>query len=213
METFQPLFGCFVDSYDSASIIKNYSPFESLPEYIDAIQCYSDYFGGDLRLQATFDRLHQQAKLKLQIFPNAKLIKHSTQQAFQLFKIHHRFDYIYLDANHQYEFVLRDLMEFSTLLSPNGFMQLNDCVLSPEGIKQNLGVLSALHQFIARSNDFVVLAQTCGNWADIIISRKNQLSTNAFQQIIRSTNLPYIEIPQDLAFNSKYVNGRMSYIL
>ena len=196
MQTFNPLEAYFIDAWDSKSICENYSPFEVLPDWVSPVEDYSHYFGGDIRLQETFDRLYQDAKLKLEIFPNANVIKSSTTDAFYLLKNDDtKFDFIYVDASHQYEFVFRDLMEYSKLLNDNGFMQLNDCVLSEPGTRQNLGVLRALHEFVLRNKDFIVLAQTAGEWADVSISRRGS-HTQVFESIIRQNNLNYVEIPR-----------------
>jgi hypothetical protein len=104
-------------------------------------------------------------------------------------------------------------MEFSQLLKPNGFIQLNDCVNSHNGFQQNLGVLPALHQFMTRSDCFDVLAQTTGGFADVLIARKNGASAKLFASMLEESKLSYVEIPSGLCFSSRYVSGRMSYVL
>ena len=51
------------------------------------------------------------------------------------------FDVMYVDANHQYEYVLRDMMEARKKLKPGGIMQMNDFYEGPGGVEQNLGVV------------------------------------------------------------------------
>ena len=58
-----------------------------------------------------------------------------------------RLDWFYLDANHQYEFALMDLIAWSLYLKPDGFIMGHDYIVRPE---ENFGVIGAVHEFCAR---------------------------------------------------------------
>ena len=85
---------------------------------------------------------------------------------------HHFFDYIYLGANHQTEYVPRELIEWSQLSSSNTLMHLNDCIYPEKRSWQNLGVLSALRKFLMRSDECRPKIHSTGNLADILLCKK-----------------------------------------
>ena len=105
------------------------------------------------------------------------------------------------------------MIEYSELLSDHGFIQLNDCILSDNGVLQNLGVLRALQEFIGRKKDFRIVAQTSGDFADVLIAKKGSLAYDHFLEVSSRSNLVYTELPDNLVFNSSFVNGRMSYCM
>ena len=93
------------------------------------------------------------------------------------------------------------MIEYSELLSDQGFIQLNDCILSDNGVLQNLGVLRALQEFIGRKKDFRIVAQTSGDFADVLIAKKDSLAT-IISEVSSRSNLVYTELPDNLVFNS-----------
>ena len=78
-------------------------------------------------------------------------------------------DVIYIDANHQYEYVLQDLMMARKKLKPGGILLLNDFYEGPGGAEQNLGTIGAANTFVKR-NDFYYLAMTYGAYADLAMT-------------------------------------------
>lgn len=119
---------------------------------------------------------------------------------------------IYIDANHQYEYVLRELLEWSSLVSDEGFIQLNDCVYSDKGSLQNLGVLSALREFLMRNDEWRPLAQSTGDFADVVLCRKGTGAEKKFADVIENSKAIYIDIPDNLLFSSKCKKNRMIYV-
>ena len=59
---------------------------------------------------------------------------------------------MYIDANHQYEYVLRDMMEARKKLRPGAILLMNDFYEGPGGAEQNLGVMGAVNTFVKRFN-------------------------------------------------------------
>jgi hypothetical protein len=210
----QPSRALLVDSYSSQEVVKNYSPFsEGVPFWVDDILTFSSFFGGPVNEQRTFDNLYIEAKSLLSRYQNATLLRSSTTSAAQkLLTTGEKFNYIYVDANHQYEFVLRDLIEWHFLLDDDGFLQLNDCTLSKPGIRQNLGVLRALHEFICRYPSYRVIAQSTGDFPDVLVVKAGSRANQAIEEAIIQSKIAYVEIPDMLVFNSKFTNGRMSYV-
>lgn len=212
MDKLSPSSAFFVDSWDSSIFCDNCLPFSDQPYWLDSLDAFEIYYSGSVKNQETFDKLHAEAVQKLSIYSNCKVIKSSTHDAFSLFQQKQiLFDFIYADANHQYEWILRDLMEYSLLLKDDGFIQLNDCILSENGVLQNLGVLRALQEFMGRNKEYRVVAQTTGDFADVLIAKKKSIAWSQFYEISSRTNLIFTELPDHLVFNSSFVIGRMSY--
>jgi hypothetical protein len=59
-------------------------------------------------------------------------------------------DVIYIDANHQYEYVLRDMMHARKKLKSGGIMLLDDFYECPGAHEQNEGVMNAVNAFVKR---------------------------------------------------------------
>lgn len=78
-------------------------------------------------------------------------------------------DVIYIDANHQYEYVLRDMMHARTKLKPGGIMFMDDFYEGPGGEEQNEGVMGAVNTFVKR-HDYVYLAASCGSFSNVALT-------------------------------------------
>lgn len=198
-----------IDSW-SKDITKTYSPFDTLPPWINPVETYSYYFGGSLNEQSTFDKIYEECLAKFSDLSNVTMIRDDTIKAIS--KIHpatgiDKFDLIYIDASHQYEYVLRDMMYYKELLAPNGFMILNDCCHSDAGTKQNLGVLEALSSFMKRT-DFIPLALTNTDWSDVILVRKGSPMIQAVDMAISNSNVAFVELPYQFISSAKVIYGK-----
>ena len=131
INTFNPKSSLFVDAWSSKELLKNYNTFNPLPSWIKPLSFYEEYFKGPLEQQETFDNLYSLALANLDGVDNCEIKKSVTFDEFVIQSQQGNvFDYIYLDANHQYEYVLRELIEWSQLSSSSTLIQLNDCVYS-----------------------------------------------------------------------------------
>ncbi len=214
ISTFNPISALFVDSWSSQKFTEEYFQKESLLPGVQPLssKIFSDYYNGDVACQETWNNLYSKAKEKLLKHRCAQIIKSSTTEAAKAcLSLGREFEYIYIDANHRYEHVLRDLTDWCKLLSPLGFIQLNDCTFSEEVFKQGIGVLRALHEFICLNPDFSILAQTYGNFADVLIARSTHEACFNFETTIESSDYSFIRLPGELVFNSSFKNNRMSY--
>lgn len=197
-----------IDSWSPAAN-EAYSPFEQLPPWVEPIETYAYYFGGPMHEPATWDTLYEECRKRFEEFPNVRLIRADTFSAFEQARAvagDDGFDLIYIDANHQYEYILRDLMYYQQLVAENGFMVLNDCCHSPAGTRQNLGVLEALGSFMKRS-DFVPLALTNTDWSDVILARKGSVMVQAVDAALTHSDIAFVEIPPQLITAGRVVYG------
>lgn len=217
IKIFEPSSVTLVDSWSSSEMLTTYSPFEELPDWIIPLagenSPLAKYFNGPIDQQATFDRLYLSTIERMRPYGNVSVLRQDTHSAFKkMQETRSKLDYVYVDANHQYEYVLRDLLEWSSLLSRNGCMQLNDCVHSDMGVRQNLGVLGALNEFTLRNQAFVPLMQTRGPYADVLICHKDSLFLKPFRGLVDSSSLPIVEVSDESLFRSRFANGRMCYV-
>lgn len=197
-----------IDSWNR-SVNDAYSPFGTLPPWIDPVEEYSSYVGGPVQDQATWDALYEECMRKFEAFPNVSIIRSETIDAIK--KIGpatgvDQFDLIYIDANHQYEYILRDLLYYQDLVAPDGFIMLNDCCFSHSGIRQNLGVLEALGSFTKRTS-FIPVALTNTDWSDVILVRKGNLMERVLDQVITHADIGYVEIPPQLVTAGRIIYG------
>lgn len=134
-----------VDSWSTASN-REYCPFAPPPSWIDPPEAYDFYFGGPTWEQATWDRLQDGCQQRFAAEPRVSIVRSPTADALPAVRQLNQgapYNLIYVDASHQYEDVLRDLMLYQELVGANGAFMLNDCCLSDAGLRQNLGVLEA----------------------------------------------------------------------
>ena len=112
-----------VDSWSSAATALSGNPFkDTLLPWIDPPQAYQAYYGGDLGQQATFDRLYEECRQRFAGQSNVEILRQSTEDALRTLKNRKEaaLDLIYIDANHQYEWILRDLLLWSELCAQIG---------------------------------------------------------------------------------------------
>lgn len=93
------------------------------------------------------------------------------------------FDYIYIDADHRFEYVLKDLLNSSKMCKPKGIIGLNDFVIyqhTQEPDKNNRGgfaVAEAVSQFLKINQSWEVVGYSLENHGnhDIYIRRRNMI--------------------------------------
>jgi hypothetical protein len=206
-QTLNPKNLVLVDSWDNKNL-DNYTPFSELPYWILPFESFHGYYGGDLRDQSTFDRLLEDCRAKFNGFSNVSIIKSDSIGAIKIIKENvgiDKFDFVYIDANHQYEFALRDLMYYSEMVAENGILALNDCCHSADGIQQNLGVLEATSSFIKRT-DFVPVAMTNTAWTDVLLVRRGSQVEKLIDHNLRNSDVQFVEVPAHLLAASRVVD-------
>lgn len=190
-------------------ITSEYSRFDPLPSWMDPLETYSSYYGGSLYEQSTYDRIYEECLARFADHQNVTVIREKTPQAFPFLVnelANEKLDLLYVDASHQYENVLYDLLTYQELVQQEGCIILNDCCHSQLGIKQNLGVLEAVGSFIKRSN-FIPVALTNTDWSDLILVRKGSQIGQLIDYILSNSDVPFVEIPPQLLPAAKIKQG------
>jgi hypothetical protein len=168
--------------------------------WVNDVDDYAYYFGGSLSEQSTMDRLFDKALKLFEHKPHTTIIKSATVDAKEKISAllgDRKLDYIYVDASHQYESVLDDLMLYESLLGPNGMLQLNDCCYSAQGIRQNLGVLEATLTFMKMA-DFKPVLLTNTDWTDVLLVRCKSDIDLILDQLVETNDITYVELPTQL---------------
>lgn len=196
-----------------AAVERFHHPFEERPFYIEPEETHDGYFGGPMQNQETFDRIFEAASARFAGIPEIEILRQDSMGAFH--SLQKRLtalprpllDFIYIDADHEYEYVLRDLMYWCGLLSENGVLQLNDACFSKFGAAQNLGVLPAVTEFLKRM-PFTPVLLTNTDWSDLVLARKNSRMLATLDQIVEDSTTRYVEVPPQLLPAMKVVYGK-----
>lgn len=133
------------------------------------------------------------------------ILKMSSAEAVESFA-DYSLDYVYIDANHRFEFALADLNRWSRKVAPMGYLVLNNVYVSQRGALQFLGVMEAASQFI-KLNDWVPLAMNTNSFGDLVLVRKSamhlaegdlSLPVQKMLSILLSNGIPFIEVATQL---------------
>jgi SAM-dependent methyltransferase len=111
------------------------------------------------------------------------------------------FDFVYLDGNHHYEFVRRDLQDWAALLKPGGLLFGHDFFEDEFARKENYGVIDAVGAFLKRS-DFRFMMLTWEPFSTFCLARNLNGFAGEFLRNVLESEVPMIEIPD--AFAAQY---------
>jgi SAM-dependent methyltransferase len=107
------------------------------------------------------------------------------------------FDFVYIDGNHHYEFVLRDLQDFASRLKPGGLLFGHDFFENDFARKENYGVVEAVLAFLKRSN-FRFLMLTSEHFSTFCLARRLDGFAGEFLGNVLDSKLEIIEIPDSI---------------
>lgn len=111
------------------------------------------------------------------------------------------FDFVYVDGNHHYEFVLRDLHDFAAKLKPGGLLFGHDFFEDEFARRESYGVVDAVNTFLKRT-DFRFLALTWEPFSTFCLARRLDGFAGAFMRNLFESEVPMLELPD--AFVSNY---------
>lgn len=187
-----------IDSWSSGSVTVHDSSNRHRPWVVSDLDAYSEYYGGSLYKQETFDKLFSKVQEHFGGAENVSIMRSdSLKAATTLAELGCSFDLIYLDANHSFESVFDDLMKYSDLLSSDGLFQLNDCCFSHDGLSQNLGVLEASVRF-CKHMQFIPLLVSNSDWTDVVFARKGSAIVHRLDAYISNSDVRYVDVPRQL---------------
>jgi hypothetical protein len=135
--------------------------------------------------------------------PNVEIIRQESVKGIDSIPDAH-LDVIYIDANHQYEYALRDMMHARKKLKRGGIMMMDDCYEGPGGYEQNLGVMGAVNTFVKR-HDYAYLCATCGSFANVSLTDDpTSPFVREFLDNLKESELQFIGVSDALVPNLRY---------
>lgn len=111
------------------------------------------------------------------------------------------FDFVYLDGNHHYEFVLRDLEDFAAKLKPGGLLFGHDFFEDAFAREEHYGVVDAVNTFLKRS-DFRFLMLTSEPFPTFCLARRLDGFAGEFLRNVFESEVEIVELPD--TFSSNY---------
>ena len=110
------------------------------------------------------------------------------------------FDFVYLDGNHHYEFVLRDLQDFAAKLKPGGLLFGHDFFEDAFARQENYGVVDAVNSFLKRS-DFRFLMLTFEPFSTFCLARRVDGFAGEFLRNVLESPIELVELPDGIPGN------------
>lgn len=143
------------------------------------------------------DRLYAQVAARFEGDPRVRLHRQYSYKAAAAIA-DGSLDFVYLDGNHQYEFVLKDLQDFAAKLKPGGLLFGHDFFEDDFARQENYGVIDAVGAFVKRS-DFCFLMLTWEPFSTFCLARRLDGFAGEFMRNIFESDVQMIEIPDALA--------------
>jgi hypothetical protein len=186
------------------------NPFADIPKHLSEVEKINkDYIGENIN--GTLQNYSILVREKFKDNSNVFIYRKKTSEVVKNFNDNY-FDFIYIDANHNYEFVMRDLLEWSPKLKKGGIIILNDFDESSEGQKQNLGTIGAVTSFMKRTGKdsfFQYIALTSEPFSDVAISNDlNSAYCRQFTSNLLDSDRYIIEMD---AINVAHYNHKFYY--
>jgi hypothetical protein len=166
-------------------------------------ETFAEYYPGGMA--AALAQAEREVMETLAGEPGVRILKMSSREAAATFA-DNSLDFVYIDANHRFDFVLSDLIRWSQKVAAGGCIVLNDCYVSQVGALQFLSVMEAASQFM-KLHDWAPLALNTTAYGDLVLVRKDDLQArggnlSALAQKIFSilipNGIPFVEVPDAL---------------
>lgn len=184
------------DAWSAEIISQSYERKNEAHNWVNDLTARSAYYGGPIDQQGTLESNHQFVIDRFSHDTRVQISKSSTADYLeQQIESGVVFDYVYLDASHEYYDVVSDLTLIARCIKPTSIVVLNDCCTGIEARKQNFGVLEAL-SFCRKFIDLEPVAMTWTNYSDVLCSSAQ--TAHVLQQIIEKSDLSWVEFPSAL---------------
>jgi methyltransferase family protein len=112
------------------------------------------------------------------------------------------FDFIYIDGNHAFEYVLRDLHDFASTVKPDGLIMGHDFFDDAFAREQHYGVMAAVQQFLHCTNgEYRLVCLTYEPFSSFVLARPGQSGfAERFLTNLLESDIFMLEIGEDQAF-------------
>lgn len=181
-----------------------YSPFDPQPDWIYPSEACDFNFGGP-----SWDRLCEEYSRSFVTQPMVHIVRASIAEALPAFRAlagGSAYDLIDVDASHQHEDMLRDLMLNQALVGPQGAFMRHECCHSEAELLHSPGVLEVLDNFL-KSRNFTPIASTNTEWPAIILTQKGILTEQALHWSLVNSDIAFVDVPSQLFPAARMVRG------
>ena len=117
------------------------------------------------------------------------------------------FDFVYLDGDHTYEYVLRDLLDYAAKIKDDGLILGHDYFEDSFAAQENYAVIGAVNAFLARSG-FIFLALTWDKFPTYVLARRLDGFAGAFVRNLLESDVFAMDLPTSLAFSYREFSYR-----
>ncbi len=120
------------------------------------------------------------------------------------------FDFIYIDGNHTYEYVLQDLLDFAPKVKDDGLIMGHDFFEDAFASEQGYGVIDAVNRFLRRTNDrgYRLICLTYEPFSSYVIAREDSGFAGSFLTNLLESDVFVLEVAEDQAF--RYIDRHYS---
>ena len=144
------------------------------------------------------DKQCEAIKARFAAEPRVTLHRQFSYRLMPTFPDRH-FDFVYIDGNHTYEFVLRDLRDCAAKLKEDGLILGHDFFEDAFAAEQNYAVIDAVNAFVKRSG-WVFVALTWEPFSSYVLARKVTGFAERFLRNLLESPVSLIELPAATAF-------------
>lgn len=144
------------------------------------------------------DKQFEAIKARFAAEPRVTLHRQFSYRALSGFPDKH-FDFVYIDGNHTYEFVLRDLRDCAAKLKEDGLILGHDFFEDAFAAEQNYAVIDAVNAFLKRTG-WIFVALTWEPFSSYVLARKVTGFAERFVRNVLESPIGLIELPAATAF-------------
>ena len=109
------------------------------------------------------------------------------------------FDFVYIDGDHTYEYVLRDLLDYAAKIKDDGLILGHDFFEDAFAAKENYAVVGAVNAFLARAG-FIFVALTWDAFPTYVLARRFEGFAAEFVRNLLESDVFALDVPTSLAF-------------
>jgi len=109
------------------------------------------------------------------------------------------FDFVYLDGDHRYEYVLRDLVDYAAKIKDDGLILGHDFFENTFAAEENYAVVGAVNAFLARSG-FIFVALTWELFPTFVLAKRFEGFAAEFVRNLLESEVFALDLPTSIAF-------------
>jgi hypothetical protein len=182
---------------------KEINPFPDTPRHLEKLIGDLKQFAGTDDVNIGLEQAYRSVCERFAGNQKVKILRKASAQAAALFS-DNSIDYLYVDANHSYEFVFRDLLEWWPKVRPGGLITMNDYYESAIA-NHAYGVIPAVATAMKRL-PLKPLALSWSGFSDCVLYKEPRSTyTDTFLSNLLSQNVPLVHLPNDIIGNYHHV--------